>query len=601
MKSLVEISIQVLHSCGTRSGAPTTRDALCIKRRTEAEGDSFLTITLPAFSASFDRCLSNGFLDPFLFQGFKFLKKKCLPRFLSGFTSRIFSPDGKILDEPSIDCIRSVRQTCLLHKKVELPCTRARLLKAEKRFIECENELKDHVYDPIDLLYFEKTSRIVLADIFRNVPYGYITDRLKPKHGPGVTSEGFRGNRKFRDTTWYRRLDRSFSYTDFGIGSISNYIRDSRPVSDDKLIEPRYEQPSRVCFVPKTLKTPRVIAAEPACMQFMQQAILRELVPLIENGRYTSGRLNFKQQDVNAQIALSSSKSGRFATIDLSEASDRVSSKIVWLMLSVLPDFRRAVFDCRTSRSKLPSGAQCFLRKFASMGSALCFPIEALTFFNVIVSKRIRRANLPVTPSSVRLYSRGLYIYGDDIIVPSDEAPVVSNDLLDFCLKINVAKSFWTGKFRESCGVDAFDGEDVTPTYLRHLPPRDKTDANGIVSYVAFINHLYKGGLWKCVKVLRDSLELMLGKIPFADDTFQGVAWNSYSNATSHSRWNKHLHRPEMSALMPFPKRQNDQLNDDSALLKCFGVIGLETYDSEHLLTTVRFGNLALKRRWVAG
>jgi hypothetical protein len=54
-------------------------------------------------------------------------------------------------------------------------------------------------------------------------------------------------------------------------------------------------------------------------------------------------------------------------------------------------------------------------------------------------------------------------VFGDDIIVPSECAEFVIDDLESFGLLVNRTKSFWRGAFRESCGVDAYNGVDVTP------------------------------------------------------------------------------------------------------------------------------------------
>jgi hypothetical protein len=88
------------------------------------------------------------------------------------------------------------------------------------------------------------------------------------------------------------------------------------------------------------------------------------------------------------------------------------------------------------------------------MGSALCFPIESVAFFIAIVSIRLASAGVRITPSTVRKYSERVYVYGDDLIVPADEAPAISSALPLFGFKVNAHKSFWSGNFRESCGMD---------------------------------------------------------------------------------------------------------------------------------------------------
>ena len=599
MKSFVELSVQLLQDCGSMCGANPSLDIRTVKSRSKAEGDSFLTITLPSFGKAFDNALAEGRLSPSLFSGFSFQRRRCLPRFLGGFIERVFDSNGILLDEPDTDCIFCIRQICLMFKKVELPCTTRRERHAESQFVKCDREVLGHVADIQARDYFNRVSAVIWSDILRSVPFGDGYEMYVPRHGPGTTREGITGNRKFQFLTWPTRLESDFPFTEFGIGSISNF---GNGMSDIQVryLSPRDEQAVKVCFVPKTMKTPRVIAVEPVCMQYIQQAIADWIRPLIETrGTYTRRRVNFTLQSVNSNLARLGSINGRYATIDLSEASDRVSSSLVWNMLRVCPTFRRQVFACRSTRATLPNGNTIPIRKFASMGSALCFPIEAMVFFITVVSTRIRFAGVPVSPRTIRKYSRGVYVYGDDIIVPNDEAPSICDSLSTFGLVVNRAKTFWTGKFRESCGRDWYAGVDVTPVYVRRPVPADRTDAKGITSYVATANQLYKAGFWRCCRWIRSNIESILGRLPSVRSDSQGLGWHSYSEAMSFNGWDKDLQRLKLRALVPSPIVQNDRLSGDPALLKCFRLIGLKTVDPEHLLHSVRYGNLALKRRWI--
>jgi hypothetical protein len=285
-------------------------------------------------------------------------------------------------------------------------------------------------------------------------------------------------------------------------------------------------------------------------------------------------------------------------------------------MLKSIPEFSRMIFACRSTRAELPSGKIIPLRKFASMGSALCFPIESVVFFIIIVSFRIRNAGVRITPRNVSKYSEGVLVYGDDIIVPTNEAPLVCDYLERFALKVNRHKSFWTGKFRESCGVDAFNGTDVTPTYARRSLPTNKADVRGLLSLVALANQLYFAGRWTTARFLRQKAERLLGPLPSVGSStsrlierldrdvrtpmreYPGLGWSSFSNAESFSGWDPNLQTLRDKRWVVVPKRVADPLTGDAALLKCFGIIGRETYDARHLLTSVRSGNLALKRRW---
>jgi hypothetical protein len=224
--------------------------------------------------------------------------------------------------------------------------------------------------------------------------------------------------------------------------------------------------------------------------------------------------------------------------------------------------------------------------------------MEAMVFFCTIVTSRIIRSGRAVRPSSVRKCAEDVYVYGDDLVVPADEAPSVIEDLELFGLKVNSAKSFWTGKFRESCGGDYYDGRDVTPVYCRRPLPCHRTDVKGLVSAVAFANQLYWAGMWKTSKMVREIVERLLGDLPSIAVGDQWLGWESVSNARSFRGWDDDYQRPKNRWWSVVPVSNDDVLDDDEALLKCFRTIGQENLSPEHLLKSVRYGNLALKRRW---
>jgi hypothetical protein len=243
--------------------------------------------------------------------------------------------------------------------------------------------------------------------------------------------------------------------------------------------------------------------------------------------------------------------------------------------------------------------------------------MEAMAFFIAVVTARIRSARKRVSPATVYKYSRRVFVYGDDLIVPSDEAPLICTTLAQFGFKVNAHKSFWNGKFRESCGMDAYDGNDVTPTYARQLLPADRADSRGIASAVALGNQLYLAGLWRSAKWVRKRVEALLGplaSVPISEhreverlldarvDTSRGSAglgWVSFSNAESFDGWDKKLQCLRNKRWVISPVRRRDHLDGDAALLKCFRLIGAPSVSPNHLRESVRYGNLALKRRWI--
>jgi hypothetical protein len=164
--------------------------------------------------------------------------------------------------------------------------------------------------------------------------------------------------------------------------------------------------------------------------------------------------------------------------------------------------------------------------------------------------------------------------------------------------------------------MDAFSGVDITPVYMRRMLPADKADVHGIASTVSLANQFYLKGLWHVARVLREYIENILGKMPtisiksfrylekVIDGRFDpgresaGLGWISFSNGESANGWDKFLQCFRSKRWVICPVRRKDHLDGDSALLKCFGLIGNPAVNPDHLRTSVRYGNLALKRRW---
>nr|QDH86450.1 MAG: RNA-dependent RNA polymerase [Leviviridae sp.] len=76
----------------------------------------------------------------------------------------------------------------------------------------------------------------------------------------------------------------------------------------------------KVIDVPKTMKTPRIIAMEPTAMQYAQQGILRLIQDAIK-GSYLNDFIGLDDQEPNQLMARQGSAVGDLATLDLSEAS----------------------------------------------------------------------------------------------------------------------------------------------------------------------------------------------------------------------------------------------------------------------------------------
>jgi len=592
VKSFVELSRRLLLEIGRRVGVAVDRDILTFDLRCAKEGDSFLTIALPAYCQSLERALDRGQVISTDWYGPSWAKSAGgLPLFLGGFLDRLFDATGYLRHEIDSDVVLCLRQFLLVRKKVWAVANERRQWLALESYIKCEQEISD---DVIVCGTFREVCARVLLSIVGQSGGGFDPLAIKGQHGPGATAEALTPNKRWNFPTWSERLERVFPHGYHAYPTEYTYWSD--PLHKTRLLSEDDEQPVKVVFVPKTMKTPRVIAIEPSYAQYMQQGIMRWLTPLIESGPLTKGRINFRDQSINQRLAVQSSSNGRLATVDMSEASDRVSIAHVRTMLASHAPLLEAVFACRTPRALLPNGQVVVLRKFASMGSALCFPMEALAFFCAIVSARIVARKGRVTRSSVERFAEDVYVYGDDLLFPADEAPEIVNYLESLGFKVNRHKSFWTGRFRESCGVDAYDGVDVTPAYVRFN--YDPKVAESVVSWVASANQLYQKGFWATVRWMREEVENTIGPLPFSDGTSPLVHWRSFSNCVTFRRWNKRKHRYEERGYVPTTSRRADPLEGIGALHKCLRLVGAKSIDRDHLATTAKSWSLRLETKW---
>lgn len=584
MKSLTELWTACIYECAQFSGVNATQDVKTALRRVEDEGLSFLTITLPKFGSDLETGLDRGFVDSDLFVGFAY--SGGLPRFLSGFLRQIFDAStGILLPSPCVEAIRSLRQICYLLKKVELPCTPEREKAAEERYLRTEMELRDREdsceWTDVDYVEFSRMASLVLGDSLAELDRLVWLGEILPKHGPGLVSDGLKGNQKWNLPIWTDRLDEIFPYVDFGLPN-HRYWADRVPVH----LSPDQEPPVKVVFVPKTLSAPRVIAIEPTHMQYMQQGLLNALVDVLESRDHGTPFIGFTDQLPNQELAREGSISQSLATLDLSDASDRVLNSLVMHgLVRNFPWLRKALDATRSRCSLLPSGDVIELRKFASMGSAVCFPVEAMVFTTIVFLGIERSLGRALSRKDILSFAGMVRIYGDDIVIPVQHTASVVEQLTRFGLLVNHRKSFWTGKFRESCGGDFFDGEWVTPIRCTSKNPTSWTHVVEAQAWTAMSNNLHKAGYWKTAAYAAGMVEQVYGKLAVVPETSRAMGLHSFCGVdeSSHSGWDVDLHVPLIKAHIvqaETPPSQGDELG---SLLKCLRFDWSDPVDSLHL------------------
>lgn len=595
MKSLTEFWFQASLELGALCHVSTVRDYKTVTDRVEREGISFLTISLPEFGKSLEKGLADGYVGHDAFAGFR--RWRGLPRFLGGFLDRVFAREtGRLLDDPCADSIYAIRQLTLLFGKIALPCSDARNRRAALKFVECEQEVRRSDRNLSDELLseFSRMSLRLFGDVLADADLAVYEGTLTPKHGAGKTADRRTGNRKFDQVEWTVRLERIFPYGENAIPNWRfNYLLD--PV---RFLEPGQERPVRVTLVPKTLKTPRVIAIEPTCMQYMQQAVAERLVRNLE-GMMPFQLIGFRDQEVNQLLALEGSLTGLLATIDLSEASDRVSNQHVRAMLKHFPHLFEAVDASRSRKADVPGVGVMRLAKFASMGSALTFPIEAMVFATVIFMALERRHKRRFTKKDFRSFEGKVRVYGDDIVVPTDSMQTVVDYLEAFGLKVNVGKSFGTGKFRESCGKEYYDGRDVSITRVRSVFPSTLSDVDEVVATVSLRNRLYEAGLWKTAFWMdRGINRLFGGRYPYVGPESPVLGRVSFVGYDTQ-RISPKTQSPQVMGYSVFSEPPASMASGEGLLLKWFLKRGDEPFaDEDHLFRSGRPKSVALRLGW---
>ncbi len=646
MKSLIELWHVVLEDLGQRCGAEgTAHDFSTVVSRAEQEGVSFLTMTLPDFGKSFERALENGRANSLLFPGWKTIPShsvscSCksheewnwdmvsvwaqpIPRFLSGFMGKVFCPaTGVLLDEPDLESVFAIRQLTLMFGKILLPCSDARRRAAFRQYIECEQEIRtsDAAMTASKLEQFSQASLLLWGDVLTQVDEDVYYGRVVPKHGPGATADRLKGNRKWDQTEWTVRLEHIFPFME---NVLANGDRYNSSLERVNFLEPGAERPVRVVDVPKTLKTPRLIAIEPTCMQYMQQGLWAKFHEYLESdsvGHPKSSNMgyryvNFTSQQFNHELAKEGSRTGQYATLDLSEASDRVSNQLVRTMLAKWPWLAEAVDACRSRSADVEGHGVIRLAKFASMGSALTFPMEAMVFTTCALIGIAEELKTPVTRKLIDDFRGQVLVYGDDIIVPAAFAQSVMEALESFGFKVNSGKSFWKGNFRESCGGEFFQGEACSITRIRREIPTSLTDAEECVSLISSRNQFYMAGLWNTAKYLDDKIStLFKGNYPIVDDTSPVLGRISVAFPYQAERLCSHLHAPLVKGYVVKIKKPVSRLDGLGALAKCLikdGTShpvpfswdifqGLPGLDPEHLQYSGRPDAVSIKLRFAS-
>ncbi|UJQ85298.1 MAG: putative replicase protein [Alehxovirus faecivivens] len=558
------------------------RDMLRLSSALENHGLRFATIDMVDFGKHLDQCLSRSRLSCFVGPHMRpFKRGGVIPRLFKGLFLRVFQHNGCLLPTPCHISIRFLRQMFYLAKKIRMNCEESRTFETVRKFFEVDAKLlsptldwdSDHIdwsrlpilrlddsYPSPALLKepllpgFEEytwlprdfiSSIQTTGDIVSNLIGIFDPYQWRTKHGPGAVSD-LKGDSKYEFPFWPKKLDTIFPLADFAFANLDNWV-DCLSSGEHVGRFSEREPASKLIAVPKTQKGPRLIASEPTAHQWCQQSIKAFLYDRVQHS-WLSKSIHFRDQTFNQRLAQSASINRSHWTIDLSEASDRVSCYVVERLFRGNVSLLRAFHAVRTRTisndidQKLPRLLK--MKKFSTMGSALTFPVQSLVFLIIILGSLCYSRKIKVTEKNLERLVREVLVFGDDLIVPDDVGPFVLGSLRYLGFEVNRSKTFGKGSFRESCGGEYFDGHDVTPNYFLTYPDRRRPES--LVSCVEVRNNFFRNGYDRCADYIK-STTVKEGKIilPSAGRDSGMTCWETHGIldvSGLHRRFDRHLH-----------------------------------------------------------
>lgn len=516
-----------------------------VASRISREGLSFLTKTLPRLGKVFDKALLGEVpLDSTGWDTLSVPSGSKLPKFLGELFQCIFSHDGMVLPTPCETCIKHIRFLLYAFYKLELPYAPEDEANVVSQFVKTEvdiapynntfNRIADCIdsnvsfpwgVNPIEAANIIRKARIRLARVFS----GFDPLDIRPRHGPGSVSTGERLWGKYSFRRINPRINQTYpfdAYFKASLGHVCDSYKDDQSLSE-------VETSARVILVPKDSRGPRLISCEPLEFQWIQQGLGDAIVRRVETHPLTRFNVHFTDQKPNQIGALYGSRNGRYATLDLKEASDRITVGLVRLLFP--EPLLSALLNSRSQSTTLPDGQVLHLDKFAPMGSALCFPILALSIWAILSAAE--------PDADAR---KSILVYGDDVIVKTERSAHAMKWLESFGLKVNRDKSCTTGFFRESCGTDAYKGTVVTPVRFRTVWAY-RPSPNVYSSYLAYANSYYIHHFFKTYDLLVKEILSVYGEVPEDDgfNTYPSLIEVPESNQPKRTRVNYKLQKLE--------------------------------------------------------
>jgi hypothetical protein len=520
----------------------TESDINTFNDRLDHEGLSFLTVVLPKIGKSLDRyfalaewvCPDEFKSSPWTLLPTPFNNADkivvieenlgtMIPIFMGSAIKAAIGGNSQ-----AVDC---VRQLSYAFYKLEVDFDEETVDSFLTKFEETDVELGQAInFDDVKVAELIADMKRIISRVLMNSD----PRDIRPCHGSGATACRTENWDKWHKLRYYAKLDSFFPYSDYFFFSPTHLVDELDKLESSQESIPR----ARICLVPKDSRGPRIISCEPAELMYIQQGLMRLLYRTIESNYMTSGQINFTDQFINRDLARLASINDERCTIDLKDASDRVSLQLVRAVFP--PVWVEALEACRSEETQY-EGRVIKLNKFAPMGSSCCFPVEALVFW--ACAKAAIRRRYPRSRDDV-------YVYGDDIITESYLYETVVIGLERIGLKVNLDKSYVKGPFRESCGGDYHKGYEVTPIRIREVFHNHGT---GLSTCADLCNNLvhkfgYEDAL-PLIRIIEEEVGYVYPRTELSLPNSIRTAPRASNDTFFGRRWNKNLQRYEYRIL----------------------------------------------------
>lgn len=382
------------------------------------------------------------------------------------------------------------------------------------------------------------SGRMGIWDDYLREPYG--------RHGPGAVAGREKGVQKW-----------DFCY----IPGLNRRLYSWKP--EEFFFKCSANPFARVIAVPKDFRGPRIICIEPKEFQFAQQGLMDLLYETMHRDPVLRTSLNM----VDNSASRASCYRSDTATIDLKDASDYISLRLVKL---VFPRWMYKLLTRYRSRKLSLDGELFTYKSFATMGSAVCFPVESLVFWV------FARAAM-----NLRGHVRDeLFVFGDDIVCSRRNMACILEAYSLCGFKLNPEKTCSDSAIREACGEYTFW---LKPCNITRFKTTNMSAISNFVSFLDYARQLDANGY---DQVARELLTRLCSVYPVP----YGTRWApSYGRNLCPMRWNKHYQRCEVRMPIPVQVGQSLPLSGDARLYAW--------YTGNSLDPSFR-GTVKVKRKW---